>query len=484
MRTMMIDTVTALVIMALMIVTLLLVWLSLVLSSDEFAVSRVTRSSLNNKILEVQTDSELGHLVQHKRIDRIHRVQKMIADRSGTASACAFFRIVCNILSGVFVAAIAVEFSAPNWVVLIAGLFFTLIVAVISVLYRAHSPGLLRPEETMLGSARLLSLAVALTPFVNAKGRKNQRDHSTGTELSDDEELDRIQHSEGRSLVEQLVETPDFDPEVGEMLRNVLTLSDTLTREIMVPRTDMIYTSQNDTLLDLLQLCSRSGYSRIPVIGDDLDDLKGMAYLKDAVKATAFNPEARTRSITSICRDPMLVPESKPVDDLFHEMQRTRQHVAVVIDEYGGVAGLVTIEDAIEQIVGELEDEHDRVQHDEPRKVGRNEWRMPARTPITELEEIFEVDLNEDDVDTLYGLLTKLLGRVPIVGMSACTHGLRLTAVDSAGRRKKVSTILVQPQSDIMTNEGAADDSDLIGGNRDDKNDDMRVQPSSQISGE
>ena len=135
----------------------------------------------------------------------------------------------------------------------------------------------------------------------------------------------------------------------------------------------------------------------------------------------------------------------KPVDELFHEMQRSRQHVAVVVDEYGGIAGMVSIEDAIEQIVGELEDEHDRTQRTEPEKIGDNKWKMPARTPIADLEEIFEIDIDEDDVDTVYGLLTKILGRVPIVGASAVTRGLRLTAVDSAGRRKKVSTIVVEP---------------------------------------
>lgn len=145
------------------------------------------------------------------------------------------------------------------------------------------------------------------------------------------------------------------------MLRNVLTLSETLTREIMVPRTDMICIERDETLENMLKLCSRSGFSRVPVIGDDVDDLVGVAYLKDAVRATAFNHAAMTREVESIVRDPMLVPESKPVDDLFHQMQRTRQHVAIVVDEYGGIAGMVTIEDAIEQIVGELEDEHDRI---------------------------------------------------------------------------------------------------------------------------
>ena len=297
--------------------------------------------------------------------------------------------------------------------------------------------------DIMLQHANAVSVATMLTPFAKIGGQQDSKRRNG--DLSDDEELEKIQLEQGRATIDRLVEANDFDPEVSEMLRNVLMLSETLTREIMVPRTDMICVERDETLENMLKLCSRSGFSRVPVIGDDVDDLVGIAYLKDAVRATAFNPAALSRDVESIVRDPMLVPESKPVDDLFHQMQRTRQHVAVVVDEYGGIAGLVTIEDAIEQIVGELEDEHDRTQHAEPERLGEKKWSMPARTTIADLEEIFEIDIDEDDVDTVYGLLTKLLGRVPIVGASAVTRGLRLTAVDSAGRRKKVSTIVVEP---------------------------------------
>ena len=146
-----------------------------------------------------------------------------------------------------------------------------------------------------------------------------------------------------------------------------------------------------------------------------------------------------------LLREANFVPESVRADVLFRDMQKRKNHLCIVVDEYGGIAGLVTIEDTIEQIVGELEDEHDRTQHADPEQIGENKWSMPARTPIADLEEIFEIDIDEDDVDTVYGLLTKLLGRVPIVGSTAVTRGLRLTAVDSAGRRKKVSTIVVEP---------------------------------------
>ena len=247
------------------------------------------------------------------------------------------------------------------------------------------------------------------------------------------------------------------------MLRNVLILTDTLTREIMVPRTDMFSLEKSTTLTDMLKDCSRSGFSRVPVTGETIDDLRGIAYLKDAVRATAFNPAAGERTIDTIMREPMLVPESKPVDDLFHDMQTKRQHVAIVVDEYGGIAGMVTIEDALEQIVGEMEDEHDKVQRHEPERMANGGWRVPARTSITDIEELFEIDLDENDVDTAYGLLTKALGRVPIVGSSAQTRGLELKAVDSAGRRKKVSTIEIQRIADTMAdtiekNETSSDD--------------------------
>ena len=431
------------VVAVLAVVALLLVWLSLSMAATEGAVGRVTRASLNNLILEVQTDAELSQFIRDKKIKRIHKVQRLVADRYATAGSCAFFRICCNVLDGVLVTVIAGMLDAPLWAELLAGFVFAIVVAVILLLVRPRSAGASKPVDIMLQHADTVSIAVLLTPFAKIGGQKGTK--RRGNDLSDDEELEKIQIEQGRATIDRLVEANDFDPEVSEMLRNVLTLSETLTREIMVPRTDMICIERGETLENMLKLCSRSGFSRVPVIGDDVDDLVGVAYLKDAVRATAFNHAAMTREVESIVRDPMLVPESKPVDDLFHQMQRTRQHVAIVVDEYGGIAGMVTIEDAIEQIVGELEDEHDRTQHADPEQIGDKKWSMPARTPIADLEEIFEIDIDEDDVDTVYGLLTKLLGRVPIVGSSAVTRGLRMTAVDSAGRRKKVSTIVVEP---------------------------------------
>ena len=425
------DTSTIILVVALVVVAALLVWLSLSMAAAESAVGRVTRAGLNNKILEVQTDTETSQFIRMKKIGKIHTVQRLIANRYATSGSCAFFRITCNVFDGVLVACVASLLDAPIWLQLLCGFLFALIVGIVSVLVRPRSAGASKPIDIMLNLAGLVRFATAITPFAKAGEQKGQKRRSKESDLSDDEELEKLPLAQGRATIARL--------------GNVLTLSETLTREIMVPRTDMICMDRTATLADMLRLCSRSGFSRVPVIGEDVDDLIGVAYLKDAVRATAFNPAAMERAVESIVRQPLLVPESKPVDDLFHEMQRSRQHVAVVVDEYGGIAGMVTIEDAIEQIVGELEDEHDRTQRTEPEKIGDNKWKMPARTPIADLEEIFEIDIDEDDVDTVYGLLTKILGRVPIVGASAVTRGLRLTAVDSAGRRKKVSTIVVEP---------------------------------------
>ncbi|MEK0306600.1 hemolysin family protein [Bifidobacterium favimelis] len=430
------------------VVILLLVGLSLVMAAAEGAVTRVTRSSLNNLILGLQTDSELTQFTRMKRVDKVHKAQHLISDRHATVSGCAYFRIICDILVGVLVVLIAQACGLLFWEQLLCGLVASILIAVLSVRVGPRTNGSRQPFDILLRYVRIISVAVALTPFKRIRPMDRPIRSGRGGDLSDDEELEKIQIEQGRAMVDQLVEAGAFDPEISEMLKNVLTLSTTLTREIMVPRTDMICVSADATLQTALKLFSRSGFSRIPVIGEDVDDLIGIAYLKDVVRAVAFNRGAGGRTIRSVTRKPVLVPESKPVDDLFHYMQKSRHHLAVVVDEYGGIAGLVTIEDAIEQIVGELEDEHDRVQHDEPKKIGKYRWSLPARTSIGDLEELFEIDIDEDDVDTVYGLLTKLLGSVPVVGSTAVTRGIRLTAAGTAGRRKKISTIIVEPAAD------------------------------------
>ncbi|MBR2556030.1 MAG: HlyC/CorC family transporter [Aeriscardovia sp.] len=426
------------------VLMLFFIVLSLIFAGQEAAVTRVTRTSLNNRSLDTQTDEDLTQFEKSKRLKKISQVQVLIVDRNATAASASFFRITMNVLTGVIGVLIAIQLSSCWWISAAAGILSAIIIGILSIFFRPRVAGTSRPLDMMIRHTRLMRCAVWLTPFAKISGLdKSFREDGDGN-LSDDEEIEKIHNEQNRAMIDRIVEATDLDEDVADMLHNVVTLSDTLTREIMVPRTDMVCINKNETLGECIKIFSRSGFSRMPVIGDDIDDLIGVAYLKDAVQATAFNPQARGRRVQTIVRDPLLVPELKAVDDLFHQMQQERQHIAVVVDEYGGIAGLVTIEDAIEQIVGELADEHDKTQHVDPVQIDGSTWRVPARTPISDLEEIFEINIDEDDVDTVYGLLTKLLGHVPTVGEKGKTHGLMLTAMDSAGCRKKVSMILVK----------------------------------------
>lgn len=421
------------------------IWFSLELAGLEAAVTRVTRTELNNLSLATQSDEQATDFEREKKLRRIAQVQKLVAERNATASSASFFRIVMNVITGVSVVVIAAQFTELLWVQLVSGLVAALVVGFLSVLARPRVNGATRPLQIMIRHSRLLTAVKALTPFSRVSGLRASYKKAGDGNLSDDEEIERVHDEQSRAMVERVIESGDFDPEVAEMLRNVVSLSGALTREIMVPRTDMVCLSENDTIREALRWFSQSGFSRLPIVGETMDDLVGIAYIKDVVNLIVMNPQDVDKPVSTIARKPLLVPESKPVDDLFHQMQKEHEHIAMVFDEYGGISGLVTIEDAIEQIVGELEDENEKSEKAEPTEVAPDVWQMPARTPIADVEELFEIDMDEDDVDTVYGLLTKVLGHVPVMGESAVTRGLKLTALDQAGRRKRVSTIRVEP---------------------------------------
>jgi len=247
--------------------------------------------------------------------------------------------------------------------------------------------------------------------------------------------------AEPEDLVEQAQDA--LEEEDAELLRSVVSLGDTLTREVMVPRTDMITIASGTPARKAMVLFMRSGFSRVPVIGDGVDDTVGVVYLKDVVKTTWDDAAALEHPVDQFMRDPEFVPESVPVDDLLRRMQDEVFHMAIVVDEFGGVAGLVTIEDALEEIVGEVVDEHDR-SAPEVERVGPDRYRVPARYPLDELGELFDVEIDEDDVETAAGLLAKALGKVPIPGARASAHGLALEADRVEGRRRRLISVLVE----------------------------------------
>ena len=263
--------------------------------------------------------------------------------------------------------------------------------------------------------------------------RRRQPGPAEGTEL--------------RGLVDYLEGRPEIEPGEREMVRSVFELGDTIVREVMVPRTDMVFIEADKSLEQAVSLALRSGFSRVPVVGESTDDILGIAYLKDMVAWGREHDQDLSEKVTAIMRPATFVPDSKPVDQLLRQMQAHRIHVAVVIDEYGGTAGLVTIEDILEEIVGEITDEYDRDEQPPVQHLAEPDGavRVTARLPVTELAELFDVTIDAEDVETLAGLLAHVIGRVPIAGATAEVSGLRLTAENLSGRRNKISTVLVEP---------------------------------------
>jgi CBS domain containing-hemolysin-like protein len=281
----------------------------------------------------------------------------------------------------------------------------------------------------------LILLGNALTP---GKGFR-EGPFSTETEL--------------RELVDLAEASAVIESGERKMIHSVFELGDTIAREVMVPRTDVVYIERYKNLRQTMSLFLRSGFSRVPVIGENLDDVVGFAYLKDVVRRDFEAPDVEfTQRVDEVMRPAYFVPESKPVDGLLSEMQANRQHVAIVVDEYGGTAGLVTIEDVLEEIVGEITDEYDE-ETVEVEQLDDGSTRVSSRYPIDDLDELFGFEVEEEDVDSVGGLMAKHLGRVPIAGSTVEAHGLRFEAEGSSGRRNKIDTVLISRVADDDENE-------------------------------
>ena len=229
-----------------------------------------------------------------------------------------------------------------------------------------------------------------------------------------------------------------------KMIHSVFDLGDTFAREVMVPRTEMVFIERDKSLRQAISLSLRSGFSRIPVIGENADDIVGVIYLKDMVRRTFEHHEAeREDTVDSLMRATSFVPDSKPADELLKDMQAARVHVAIVVDEYGGTAGLVTIEDILEEIVGEIADEYDTAAP-EVTQLDDDRYRVLSRMNLDDFAELTQMEINAEDdgVDTVLGLMAKRLGRVPIPGAEVVENGWSLVAERGAGRRNRIGAVL------------------------------------------
>jgi len=248
--------------------------------------------------------------------------------------------------------------------------------------------------------------------------------------------------AELRELVDLAEARDEIESGERKMIHSVFDLGDTIAREVMVPRTDMVFIEEYKTLRQAVSLALRSGFSRIPVIHEGIDDVVGVLYLKDVIRRIYDAPDAQsTERVGSMMRAPVWCPDSKPVDELLQEMQAKRVHLVIVVDEFGGTAGMVTIEDILEEIVGEITDEYD--ENTDITRLAEGRYRVSSRLPVDELGDLFGLKLDDEDVETVGGLMAKQLNKVPIAGSVVKYDGLELVAERSAGRRNRIGTVIV-----------------------------------------
>jgi putative hemolysin len=253
---------------------------------------------------------------------------------------------------------------------------------------------------------------------------------------------ERISSEELRLIIEQGGEQGVLEAEEEQMIHAVIELGEQRVHEVMVPRTDMVTLSGTVTFEEAIETIVAEGHSRIPVYEESIDEIVGILYAKDllpfVVRPNEDRPELRT-----LLRTPVFVPESMSVDDLLHELQRRKVHLAIVLDEYGGTAGLVTIEDLLEEIVGEIQDEYDE---EEPMivRLSDDEARVDGRAAVDDLQELFDTTFgleDEDEYDTVGGLIYHRIGGIPKPGDEVRVDGLLLTVESTDGRR--VGKVLV-----------------------------------------
>jgi len=371
------------------------------------------------------------------------RLLGLLDDRPRYVNLTVLLRILCEITATVVLVGALLAVLDRTWALVVGAAVMVIVDYVVigvgpRTLGRQHAypialaaTGPLRILGVLLGpiSRILISVGNAVTP---GRGFRNGP-------FSNEIEL--------RELVDLAQESGVVADEERRMIQSVFDFGDTTAREIMVPRPEMVWIEETKTAGQATSLAVRSGHSRIPVIGENVDDIRGVVYLKDLVQQTYYHRDGgRSVSVADVMRPAVFVPDSKRLDDLLADMQRDRNHMAVLVDEYGGIAGLVTIEDVIEEIVGEIADEYDTGEIPDVEELGDDTYRVSARLPVEDLGELFDIDIEDDEVDTVGGLLGYELGRVPLPGAEVRTHGLLLRGEggpDVRGR-VRVSTVFVQ----------------------------------------
>jgi CBS domain containing-hemolysin-like protein len=368
------------------------------------------------------------------------RLLAVTADPTRYLNVALLVRVGCEMAAAVLVAMVAEHSFDRTWEQLLVAIGVMVLVSYVAVGVSPRTLGRQHPLTTATVAAYVLPpLARVMGPIPGllillGNALTPGRGFRHGPFASE---------AELRAVVDLAEKDALIEDEERRMVHSVFELGDTIVREVMVPRTDLVVIERFKTIGQALTLALRSGFSRIPVTGENEDDVVGVVYVKDLAQRVHTDRDAEKDLVTTAMRPAVFVPDTKAAGDLLREMQRDRNHVAVVVDEYGGTAGIVTIEDILEEIVGEITDEYDRDERPPVEKLGAGAYRVTARLDIGDLGELFGIELDDEDVETVGGLLAKALGRVPIPGATTVVEGLRLTAERAAGRRNRIGTVVV-----------------------------------------
>ncbi|MFZ8757273.1 hemolysin family protein [Microbacterium sp. HMH0099] len=409
----------------LLVAALLLVAFGGFMAASEAALGVTSRADL----------AELGASGRNARA-----LQRIAADPSAHVTAVVFIRVLAETTAAVLVTAAFMLLFENIWLALLAaavlmsGISFVAVGASPRTVGRQHARGLLRGGAPVIRGMRLL-----LGPLAHglvAVGSRITPGVSHSTSFASEEQL--------LSIIDEAAENELIEEDDRELIHSVFDFTDRYVREVMVPRTDMVTVDATATSRAALALFLDKGVSRVPLVDDEADDVVGMLYLKDLVQF-GFRDEAgwRDAPIRRIARPAVFVPESMKAETLLQQMRRDAVHVCLAVDEYGGVAGLVTLEDLIEELVGEIADEYD-LPSTEVVELEEGRYRVSARLGLDEVGDLFGLELDDEDVDSIGGLLGKALGRIPQPGATAEHSGLLMTGGASRGRNRGIATVFVE----------------------------------------
>ena len=378
-------------------------------------------------------------------------LRRIADDPDVHGNAVVFIRVLAETAAAVLVTvAFTILFQNIWWamlaaVVLMTGISFVLVGASPRTVGRQHARGLLRGAAPVIRGARIVlgPLAHGLVAF----GQRVTPGAVRGASFASEEQL--------LSMVDEAASQDLIEEDDRELIHSVFDFTDRFVRAVMVPRTDMVTVDATETTRAAMQLFLDKGVSRVPVVEGDADDVVGVLYLKDLVQF-AFRDERAwgDASVRPIARKAVFVPESMKAETLLQQMKRDAVHVCLVVDEYGDIAGLVTLEDLIEELVGEISDEYDS-RASEIVEIAPGRWRVSARLPLDDLGDLFGIELEDDDVDSVGGLLGKALGQVPQPGVRAEIDGLILTGGTSRGRGRGLATVFVERNESLQAAEEA-----------------------------